>query len=52
MSTSLTVRPFVRSDGASPQPIHARYERQQTSGLEFAINPKGGNEFELVVEAP
>ena len=48
---AVSIRPFTRSDGGSPQPIHARYLREETSGLRLTIEPRR-NRFDIVVEPP
>jgi hypothetical protein len=36
-----------------PKPvIHKRYERYETSGLEFTVTPDGTNTFEITVDPP
>lgn len=32
--------------------IHARFQRFETSGLEFTVTPDGENDFEITVERP
>ena len=50
--TAAVQPPMTNPDMGPRVPIHPRFRRMETSGLEFTVTEEGPNEFDILVEAP